>query len=133
MKPGEPDMKEIIHTDNAPKAIGPYSQAVKVGNLLFTAGQVAFVPETGELNNATVEDEMTQVMRNLGEILKAGGSGFDNVVKTTIFVSDLAHYAEINSIYARYFGENPPARSTVEVSRLPRDVRVEIEMVAIVP
>ena len=126
-------MKEIIHTDEAPKAIGPYSQAVKVGNMVYTAGQVALDAKTGELNNSTLEEEVNQIMQNLGKILNAAGSSFDQVVKTTIFLSDLNNYREVNQIYGQYFDQDPPARSTVEVAKLPKEVRVEIEFIAYCP
>lgn len=125
-------MKKIIKTADAPAAIGPYSQGAVTGNLLFTAGQIALDPNTMELVNDTLEKEVRQVMSNLAAILSEAGSSFDKVVKTTIFVSDLAFFTEMNQIYAEYFKDDPPARSTVQVARLPKDVRVEIDMIALV-
>ncbi|MHA2248872.1 MAG: RidA family protein [Candidatus Kariarchaeaceae archaeon] len=126
-------MKEVIHTDKAPKAIGPYSQGIKVGNFLFTAGQIPLNPETNSLNNANIEDEVNQIMRNLSEVAKAAGATLENVVKTTIFVKDLSLFSKINEIYGKYFTENPPARSTVGISELPLGVNVEIDMVIYIP
>lgn len=125
-------MKKIIHTDNAPKAIGPYSQAVKAGNLLFVSGQVPFDPATMEIVEGGVEAQTTRVLENLQAILKEAGASFDNVVKTTVFIKDMNDFGAINEIYAKYFGENKPARACVEVARLPRDVKVEIEVIAFV-
>ncbi len=124
--------REIIHTDNAPVAIGPYSQAVRVGQLVFTAGQLGIDPHTGQLVEG-VEAQTHQAMRNLQAILQAAGSDLSHVVKTTIFVADLNDFATINTAYGSYFEGAPPARSTVQVARLPLDARVEIEMVAVVP
>jgi 2-iminobutanoate/2-iminopropanoate deaminase len=124
-------MKQVIHTDNAPKALGPYSQAIRVDNIVYTAGQICLDPKTGDLNNATLKEEMSQVMSNLSAVLEAANSSLDNVVKSTIFVSDLGKYGEINQLYGEYFSDAPPARSTVEVARLPKDVNVEIEMIAV--
>jgi len=125
-------MKKIIHTDNAPKAIGPYSQAIKAGNLLFVSGQVPFDPATMEIVEGGVEAQTTRVLENLQAILKEAGASFDNVVKTTVFIKDMNDFGAINEIYAKYFGENKPARACVEVARLPRDVKVEIEVIAVV-
>lgn len=125
-------MKKIIHTDNAPKAIGPYSQAIKAGNLLFVSGQVPFDPATMEIVEGGVQEQTTRVLENLKAILKEAGASFDNVVKTTVFIKDMNDFGAINEIYAKYFGENKPARACVEVARLPRDVKVEIEVIAVV-
>ena len=126
-------MKEIIQTDKAPKAIGPYSQAVKVAcsRILFCSGQVALHPETGEVVGETAADQCKQVMENLRHVLIAGGADFSKVTKTTIFLTDMNDFAAVNEVYAAYFGSAPPARATVEVSRLPKDVRVEIDAIAV--
>jgi len=120
-----------ITTDRAPKAIGPYSQAIRCGGFLFTSGQVALDPATGELWRGTVEEEVARVLDNLGALLRAGGSGLDAVVKTTVFLTDLKDFEAMNAVYARYFGMAKPARSTVQVSALPRGARVEIEAIAL--
>lgn len=122
---------QVIHTENAPAAIGPYSQAVKAGNLLFVSGQVPFVPETMEIVEGDVKAQTAQSLKNLQAILKEAGSDFSNVVKTTVFIKDMNEFAQINEVYAEYFGENKPARACVEVARLPKDVKVEIELIAV--
>lgn len=122
---------EVIHTDNAPAAIGPYSQAIKAGNLLFVSGQVPFVPATGEIVEGDVKAQTAQSLKNLQAILKEAGADFSNVVKTTVFIKDMNEFAQINEVYAEYFGENKPARACVEVARLPKDVKVEIELIAV--
>ena len=122
---------QVIHTENAPAAIGPYSQAVKAGNLLFVSGQVPFVPETMEIVEGDVKAQTAQSLKNLQAILKEAGADFSNVVKTTVFIKDMNEFAQINEVYAEYFGENKPARACVEVSRLPKDVKVEIELIAV--
>lgn len=124
--------KNIIETAQAPAAIGPYSQAVKTGNLLFVSGQIPLNAQTGALVADGIEAETHQVMKNLQAILQAAGAGFDNVVKTTIFLKSMNDFASVNTIYASYFSGNFPARETVEVSRLPKDVNVEISVVAAV-
>jgi 2-iminobutanoate/2-iminopropanoate deaminase len=124
--------KQIIHTEKAPAAIGPYSQAIKAGNLLFISGQVPFNPETMEIVEGGVEAQTARVLENLKAILAEAGASFDNVVKTTVFIKDMNEFGAINEIYAKYFGENKPARACVEVARLPRDVKVEIEAIAVV-
>jgi len=123
--------KEIIYSANAPEPIGPYSQAVKVGNMLFISGQIAIQKPSGNLITDTIEAEATQVMKNIEEILKAAGMDFSHVVKSTIFLQDFDDFAAINTIYSKYFTSNPPARETVEVSRLPKDVSVEISCIAV--
>lgn len=123
-------MKKIINSSNAPAPIGPYSQAVQFGNMLFLSGQVCFEPQTGALVNTDIVSETHQVMKNLGAILKEAGYDYSNILKTSIFVKDLNNFATINQTYATYFTENPPARETIEVSRLPRDVNVEISCIA---
>ena len=122
---------QVIHTENAPAAIGPYSQAVKAGNLLFVSGQVPFVPETMEILEGDVKAQTAQSLKNLQAILKEAGADFSNVVKTTVFIKDMNEFAQINEVYAEYFGENKPARACVEVARLPKDVKVEIELIAV--
>ena len=122
---------QVIHTENAPAAIGPYSQAVKAGNLLFVSGQVPFVPETMEIVEGDVKAQTAQSLKNLQAILKEAGADFSNVVKTTVFIKDMNEFAQINEVYAEYFGENKPARACVEVARLPKDVKVEIELIAL--
>ena len=122
---------QVIHTENAPAAIGPYSQAVKAGNLLFVSGQVPFVPETMEIVEGDVKAQIAQSLKNLQAILKEAGADFSNVVKTTVFIKDMNEFAQINEVYAEYFGENKPARACVEVARLPKDVKVEIELIAV--
>ena len=117
-----------ISTDKAPAAIGPYSQAVKLGNLMFTSGQIPLNAEGG-LVEGGVEEQTHQVFRNLKAVLEEAGATFDDVVKATVFIKDMNQFAAINAIYASYFGEHKPARSTVEVSRLPKDVLVEIELI----
>lgn len=125
-------MKEIVSTDNAPSAIGPYSQAIKAGNLVFVSGQIPIDPQTGDFVPGGVVEQSEQVLKNLSAVLEAAGSGLNNVVKTTVFLADMNDFAAMNEVYARFFSENKPARATVEASRLPRDARVEIECVALV-
>ena len=123
-------MKEIISTENAPLAVGPYSQAVWTGSFLFCAGQIPLDPKTGELVGTTVTQQATQVCENIQAVLAAKGLNFSNVVKTTVFLMDLAEFAEMNAVYARYFTEPYPARSTIQVAGLPKGARVEIEVIA---
>jgi 2-iminobutanoate/2-iminopropanoate deaminase len=123
----------IIATPNAPGAIGPYSQGVVTENgMVFTAGQVALDPSTGELVAGDVKEQTRRALENLKAILDAGGSGLPYVVKTTVFLKDMDDFAAMNEVYGQYFRENPPARSTVQVARLPRDARVEIEAIGVV-
>lgn len=124
--------REIIHTDNAPQPIGPYSQAVVAGGLVFTAGQIALHPATGQLCNADFKEEARRVLDNLKAVLEAAGSSLDAAVKVTIYLSDMNRFGELNEIYAEYFGKARPARSTVQAARLPRDVAVEIDVIAAV-
>jgi len=124
-------MREIISTEHGPKAIGPYSQAVKANGFVFTAGQVALDPVTGSVVGTEIKAQTERVMENLKGIVEAAGSTMHKVVKTTVFLKDMNDFAAMNEVYARYFPAAPPARSTVEVSRLPKDVRVEIEVVAL--
>ena len=123
-------MKEIISTSNAPAAIGPYSQAVKAGNLLFISGQIPLDPATGTVVEGDVTVQATRVLENVKAILTEAGATFDNVVKTTVFLKDMNDFAAMNAVYGQYYAENCPARSAVEVGRLPKDVLVEIETIA---
>lgn len=120
-----------VHTDEAPAAIGPYSQAVVAGDLVFTAGQIALDPVSMEVVPGDVAAQTDRVLRNLAAVLAAAGSSLDRVVKTTVFLKSMNDFVAMNQVYGRHFGENRPARSTVEVSRLPKDVLVEIEVVAV--
>jgi 2-iminobutanoate/2-iminopropanoate deaminase len=122
--------KEIIETENAPAPIGPYSQAVKAGGFLFLSGQIALDPKTGLLVDANIAVETTQVMKNIEALLTAAGVTTANIVKTTIFLSDMALFAEVNEVYAKYFNGNEPARETVAVKGLPKNVHVEISVTA---
>jgi len=124
-------MKEVISTEKGPKAIGPYSQAIKAGGFVFTAGQVAFDPATGQLVEGDVARQTARVLDNLKAIIEASGSSLDRAVKTTVYLKDMNDFAAMNEVYARYFPKSPPARSTVEAARLPRDVRVEIDLIAV--
>ncbi|MGE9311708.1 RidA family protein [Niabella sp. CJ426] len=123
--------KIIITTANAPAPIGPYNQAVFAGDTLYVSGQIPIDPSTGELNNATLQDETHQCMKNLQAILTEAGLHFSNVIKTTIFITDMKRFAEINEVYGQYFTDNFPARETVQVSALPKFVNVEISMIAV--
>jgi len=124
--------KTIIKTDKAPAPIGPYNQAVLSGNTLYTSGQIALDPTTGELVLDTIENETTQVMENMKQVLNAAEMTFENVVKTSIFISDMSNFSKINAVYAQYFDDaTAPARETVEVANLPKYVNVEISMIAI--
>lgn len=122
--------KKIINSDNAPAPIGPYNQAVLAGDLLFISGQVALIPGTSELDDADISTEAHRVMKNLSAILSEAGLDFTHVVKTTIFLSDMGHFNEVNQVYASYFTSDFPARETVAVKGLPRNVNVEISMIA---
>ena len=123
--------KSIINTSNAPAPIGPYNQAVLTGNLLFISGQICIDPATGQLKNKDLQEETHQVMNNLRSILREAGMTFDNIVKTTIFLTDMNRFSEVNEIYGKYFSDNFPARETVQVSALPKFVNVEISMIAV--
>lgn len=123
-------MKQIISTDRAPGALGPYSQAVRAGEFLFLSGQVGINPATGKIDAADVGGQVRQVLENLTAVLEAAGLTIDHVVKTTIFLASMDDFAVVNEIYATYFSHNPPARATVEVSRLPAGALVEIEAIA---
>ena len=123
-------MKEIISTTKAPAAIGPYSQAVKLNNMIYTSGMIPLVPETMQVVEGGVQQQTKQVLENLKALLESAGSSLDKVVKTTVFIKDMNEFPKINETYAQFFAANPPARSTVEVARLPKDVLVEIECIA---
>ncbi len=125
--------KQIVATDKAPAAAGPYSQAVRVGNLVFTAGQVGLVPGTKEFAGPDIASQTRQVLRNIQGILEAAGSGLEHVVKTTVFLQDISEWPAMNAVYAEFFPKNPPARSAVQVGALPLGAKVEIEVVAEVP
>jgi 2-iminobutanoate/2-iminopropanoate deaminase len=124
-------MKEIINTDKAPEAIGPYSQAVKAGNFVFLSGQIPLVPTTGEVLKEGVAQQTKLVIENISEILKEACVDIKNVVKTTVYLKDMSEFQEMNRVYEEYFSVDPPARATVEVSNLPKGVDVEIELIAV--
>lgn len=124
--------KKIVYSDTAPEPIGPYSQATQAGNLLFVSGQIAIDRTTGNMVTASIPEETHQVMKNLQAILNAAGTGFNQVVKCTIFLKDMNNFPIVNEVYGSYFEESPPARETVEVSRLPKDVNIEISCIAVV-
>lgn len=126
-------MKQILETTAAPSPIGPYSQAVKAGNMLFVSGQIAIHPPTGTLKMDSIEEETHQVMTNIGAILKEADADYTHIVKTGIFLRDMNDFAKVNEIYGSYFTGDFPARETVQVSRLPKDVNVEISVVAYIP
>ena len=123
--------KAAISTDKAPGAIGPYSQAVKAGGMIFCSGQIPIDPTTGEFVSGGVVEQTRQVLVNLSAVLGAAGSSLDQVVKTTVFLADMADFAAVNEVYAEFFSENKPARATVQAARLPRDARVEIDCIAV--
>jgi 2-iminobutanoate/2-iminopropanoate deaminase len=124
-------MKKSINTNKAPAAIGPYSQGIDIGNLIFSSGQIPVNPSTGEIAGGDIEEQTKQVLENLKNVLLADGSDLSKVIKTTVFIKDMNHFSKINEIYAQYFIEPYPARSCVEVARLPKDVLIEIEAVAL--
>ena len=124
-------MREIVSTKDAPQAIGPYSQAIKANGFVFTSGQIAIDPATQQVVTGDVAAQTERVLRNLSEILEAAGSGLGKVVRSTVFLKDMNDFAAMNEVYARYFPSSPPARSTVEVARLPRDFAVEIDLIAL--
>ncbi len=125
-------MKKVISTGNAPKAIGPYSQAIIANGLAFLSGQIPLDPATNTMVDGDISAQTERVLQNLKGLLEASGSSLAQVVKTTVFLKDMGEFAKMNEVYARYFSENAPARSTVEAARLPRDVRVEIDCIALV-
>ena len=124
-------MKQIIATERAPQAIGPYSQAVVANGFVFASGQIPIDPETGQFVEGGISEQTEQVLRNVSNLLEAAGTSLARVVKTTVFLADMNDFAAMNEIYASFFGENPPARSTVQAARLPRDARVEIDVIAL--
>jgi len=124
--------KRVIHTDRAPKAIGPYSQAIQAGNFLFLSGQIPLDPKTGELVKGDIQQQTQQVLENIKGVLESQKLRMENVVKMTIFLKDIGNFNQVNEVYATYFPSSPPARSTVEVTRLPRDAEIEIEAVALI-
>lgn len=123
-------MKKVISTANAPQAIGPYSQAIEAGGFVFVSGQIPLIPATGELVDGSVEVQTARVLENLKAILEAAGSSLENVVKTTVYITNMDDFAKVNGIYGQYFQENPPARVCVEVSKLPKGALVEIDVIA---
>ena len=123
-------MKQSVATEQAPGAIGPYSQAIIAGGMVYTSGQIPLDPQTGEFVPGGIAEQTEQVLRNLAAVLEAAGSNLDHIVKTTVFLADMSDFAEMNAVYGRFFTGQPPARSTVQAARLPRDARVEIEAVA---
>lgn len=125
-------MKKIISTTKAPAAIGPYSQAIQAGNTIYVSGQIPFVPETMTLVSEDIKEQTKQALENVKAILEAAGSSLNDIVKASVFVKDINDFAAINEVYGTYFNENKPARALVEVARLPRDVKIEIEVIAVV-
>ena len=123
---------EVIATTNAPKALGPYSQAIKAGNTIYVSGQIPLIPETMEIISDDVQEQTKQSLENVKAVLEAAGATLNDVVKASVFIKDMNDFAKINEIYATYFTENKPARACVEVARLPKDVKVEIEVIAVV-
>lgn len=123
-------MKKVIQTDRAPKAIGPYSQAIRANGFIFVSGQLPLDPGTGEIAGSTIEEQTHQVLKNIKAILEAAGSSMAEVVKATVYLADMNDFAKMNTIYAQYFPEPYPARAAFQVARLPRDVRIEIEVIA---
>ena len=124
-------MKQTVQTEQAPKAIGPYSQAIKANGFVFASGQIPIIPETGEFVAGGITEQTEQVIKNLSRVLEAAGSGLDRVVKTTVFLADMEEFVAMNEVYGKYFSEAPPARATVEAAGLPRGARVEIEAIAL--
>lgn len=125
-------MNEVVSTENAPGAIGPYSQAIKTNGMVFCSGQIPIDPSTGQFVSDDIAEQTEQVFKNLEAVLKAAGAGFENVVKTTVFLADMNDFVAMNEVYARFFVENKPARATVQAARLPRDAKVEIECIAVI-
>lgn len=125
-------MKDIVQTDTAPKAIGPYSQAIKAGGFLFVSGQIPIDPQSGQFVPGGIAEQTEQVMKNLSAVLVSAGSGLNRVVKATVFLADMDEFVAMNQVYGKYFSSDPPARATVEVARLPRDARVEIDVIAVI-
>jgi 2-iminobutanoate/2-iminopropanoate deaminase len=127
-----PTVKQIIQTDRAPQAIGPYSQAVKARGFVYASGQIPIDPATGQFVAGGIKEQTEQVLKNVAAVLKASGSGLDKVVKTTVFLADMEEFAAMNEVYARFFSSEPPARATVQAAGLPRNAKVEIEVIALV-
>lgn len=123
--------KKVIQTDKAPKAIGPYSQAIQAGNLLFLSGQIPIDPKTGELTEGDIRQQTQQVLENIKGLLESQGLGMEDVIKVTIFLKDIGSFNQVNEVYATYFSSSPPARSTIEVAKLPRNAEIEIEAIAL--
>jgi 2-iminobutanoate/2-iminopropanoate deaminase len=123
--------RAVVATQTAPQAIGPYSQAIKANGLVFTSGQISIDPSINQLIEGDISAQTERVLNNVSAILKAAGTGLERVVKTTVFLKNMSEFAQMNEVYARFFGANPPARSTVEVARLPKDVLVEIDVIAL--
>jgi 2-iminobutanoate/2-iminopropanoate deaminase len=121
----------LVTSPDAPKAMGAYSPAIKAGNLLFVSGQIPIDPATGALVEGSISTQTEQVMRNLGALLRAAGVGFEHVVRTTVFLADMGEFAAMNEVYGRYVTDPPPARATVQVARLPRDVKIEVDAIAV--
>ncbi|MGH9350449.1 MAG: RidA family protein [Vicinamibacterales bacterium] len=124
-------MRRVIASPEAPMAIGPYSQAIRAGNLLFLSGQIPLDPSTGTVVEGDIATQTARVLQNIAAVLRAAGAGFENVVRTTVFLADMNEFAAMNAVYGKYVVDPPPARSTVQVARLPRDVRVEIDVIAV--
>ena len=123
--------RKVINTDDAPRAIGPYSQAIATETMIFVSGQIPIDPETGNLSNGGIREQTRRVLQNLSAILKAAGTSLERVVKTTVYLKDMSQFQDMNEVYAEYFKTAPPARATVEVARLPKDVLVEIDLIAL--
>jgi len=123
--------RQAITTPNAPQAIGPYSQAIKTGDILFISGQIGIAPDSGKLVEGGIEAETRQVMKNLNAILTAAGFSLDDVVQAQVFLADISEYGQMNEVYASFFGDDPPARAAIQAARIPRDARVEITMIAV--
>jgi 2-iminobutanoate/2-iminopropanoate deaminase len=126
-------VRESVTSGQAPTPVGPYSQAIRVGGFVFCAGQIALDPATGALVAGDIADQTRQVLRNLGEVLRSAGTSFDHVVKTTVYLADLEDFSRMNAVYGEYFGNPAPARSTIQAARRPRDARIEIDAIAVVP
>ena len=124
--------KRVIQTDKAPKAIGPYSQAIQAGNFLFLSGQIAIAPKTGELVTGDIRQQTRQILENIKGVLESQKLGMENVVKVTVFLKDIGNFNQVNEVYALYFPSSPPARSTVGVAKLPKDAEIEIEAIALI-
>lgn len=126
-------MRQAVASSDAPRPLGPYSPAIRAGNLLFISGQVPIDPATGTVVGTDIRAQTEQVMRNIGALLKSAGAGFEHVVRTTVFLADLNEFAEMNNCYAGFVTDPPPARATVQVARLPRDVKIEVDAIAVIP